>query len=182
VTRKSQCICSNNKGWKWEVIRNTPYMVTWRVCHVTVWPSPQPSIIKLCHGRWALWTRPNVVKMVLSFEARVFLVEHLFCCVSEYTEEVKQKFAEMLSECHVPHRITVRQLTDKFGEVVELLTCGIRHATSFNRGQSRLLDTSDRVMKIPKKPIRKLLQHAGISYSSTQRALKKQHYTCIRTR
>jgi hypothetical protein len=40
----------------------------------------------------------NVVKMVVTFEARVFLVEHVFCCGDEYTEEVKHKFTEMFPE------------------------------------------------------------------------------------
>jgi hypothetical protein len=54
--------------------------------------------------------------MVLSIEARVFLAEQVFHCGGEYTEEVKQQFAEMYPESHVPHRKTVWQLIGKFRE------------------------------------------------------------------
>jgi hypothetical protein len=54
--------------------------------------------------------------MVLSLEAKVFSVEHVFQCGGEYTEEVKQKFAEVFPESHVPHCNTVWLLTDKFRE------------------------------------------------------------------
>jgi hypothetical protein len=48
----------------------------------------------------------GVMKMV-SLEAQVFLVEHVFHCQGEYTEDVKQTSVVMFSICHVPrHNIT----------------------------------------------------------------------------
>jgi hypothetical protein len=54
--------------------------------------------------------------MLLSLEATVFMVEHVFRCGGECTEEVKQNFVEMFPESRVPRRKTVRQMIEKFRE------------------------------------------------------------------
>jgi hypothetical protein len=85
------------------------------------------------------------------------LVEHVFRCGGEYTEEVKQKFAEMFPLSHVPRRNTVQQMADKFmenGSVAdELRSDKPRELT-----EDKVLDISDRMMQSPKKSVLKLSQ------------------------
>jgi hypothetical protein len=95
------------------------------------------------------------MKMVLSLEARVFLVEHVFRCGGEYTEEVKQKFAEMFSESHEPHHNTLRQFIDAFmetGPIADAQRSGRPRVLTENK----VLGTSDRIKQSPKTSIRKL--------------------------
>jgi len=49
--------------------------------------------------------------MVLFIEERVFLVEHVFRCGGECTQDVQQRFQAQFPETKVPHRNAVRQLT-----------------------------------------------------------------------
>jgi hypothetical protein len=54
--------------------------------------------------------------------AQVLLVERVFRCGGEYTEEAKQKFAEMFPESYVPHRNTVCQLIENLLKLDLFLT------------------------------------------------------------
>jgi transposase len=110
---------------------------------------------------------------MVSLEARVLLAEHVFHCGGDYTEEVKQKFAEMIPEPHVIHRKTVRKFIDNFGEngsvADEPRSCRPRVST-----EVKVLNISERLTQNPKKSIRKLSQQAGVLHPSSQTALQKE--------
>jgi hypothetical protein len=55
--------------------------------------------------------------MVLSVEERTFLVEHMFRCGGEYTQDVQQRFQAQFPGTKVPHRNALRQLIQKFQEI-----------------------------------------------------------------
>jgi hypothetical protein len=113
--------------------------------------------------------------MVLSLEDRMLMVEQVFYYGDVYTAEVKYKFVRMFLKSDVPHLNIVRQLTDSYketGSVADVLTSGRPQVLTMDK----VLNISDCIMQSPKK----LLQQAGILYSSTQRALKI--YTCIHAR
>jgi hypothetical protein len=48
--------------------------------------------------------------MVLSVEESMLLVEHVFWCGGEYTQDVQQRFQAQFLETKVPHLNAVRQL------------------------------------------------------------------------
>jgi hypothetical protein len=45
--------------------------------------------------------------MVLSVEERTFLVEHVFRCGGEYTQDVQQRFQAQFPETKAPHSAAV---------------------------------------------------------------------------
>jgi hypothetical protein len=52
--------------------------------------------------------------MVLSVEERTFLVEHVFWCGGEYTQDVQQQFQSQCPESKVINRNAVQQFIQKF--------------------------------------------------------------------
>jgi transposase len=121
--------------------------------------------------------------MVLSVEERTFLVEHVFRCGGEYTQDVQQRFQAQFPE-KVPHRNAVWQLIQKFKE-----TGCVCDATRSGRPsiltEKKVLDISDHMLQSLKKSIRKLSQQVGVSYGMAYTALKKmptptplQNYSC----
>jgi len=54
--------------------------------------------------------------MVLPVEEHMFLLEHVFWCGGEYTQDVQQRFQAQFPETKVPHRNAVQQLIQKFKE------------------------------------------------------------------
>jgi hypothetical protein len=103
----------------------------------------------------------------------VIWVELVFRCGGEYTEEIKENFGEMFPESRVIHRNVVRQLIDKFRET-ESVAEASRSGRPRVLTEDKVLDTSERKMQSSKKSIRKQSQKAGVSFSSTQRALEGQ--------
>jgi hypothetical protein len=73
-------------------------------------------------------------------------LEHIFHCGGEYTEVVKQKFAEMYPKSHVPHRNTVQQSINKFRET-ESVAGTLRSGRPTVLIQDKVLNISDHVMK-----------------------------------
>jgi hypothetical protein len=65
--------------------------------------SALPYFRQLCRGRQA---HECVEEGVASVETRASMVEYVYHCGDEYTEEVKQKSVEMFTESQVPHRNT----------------------------------------------------------------------------
>jgi len=57
-----------------------------------------------------------VVIMMLSVEEHIFLVEHVFQCGGEYTQDVQQRFQVQFPETKVPYHNAVGQLIQKFKE------------------------------------------------------------------
>jgi transposase len=112
--------------------------------------------------------------MVLSVEEHTFLVEHVFRCGEECTQDVQQRFQAQFPETEVPHRNAVRQLIQKFQE-----TGSVCDATRSGRPsiltEKKLLDISDHLLQSPKKSIRKLSQQVGVSYGTAHTALKKTY-------
>jgi transposase len=122
--------------------------------------------------------------MVLLVEERTFLVEHVFRCGGEYTQDVQQRFQAQFMETKVPHHNALQQLIQKFKE-----TCCVCDATRSGRPamltEKRVLDISNGMLQSPKKSIRKLSQQVGVSYGTAHTALKKtpmptplQNYSC----
>jgi hypothetical protein len=97
--------------------------------------------------------------MVLSVEERTFLVEDVFRCGGEYTQDVQRFKAQF------PETNAVQQLIQKFKE-----TGSVRDATRSGRPsiltEKKVLDISDH--------IRKLSQQVGVSYGMAHTALKKR--------
>jgi transposase len=114
-----------------------------------------------------------VLLMVLSVEERTFLVECLFRCGGEYTQDVQQRFLAHFAETKVPHCNAVRQLIQKFKE-----TGSVCDATRSGRPsiltEKKVLDISDCMLQSPKKSIRKLSQQVGVSYGTAHTTLKKR--------
>jgi hypothetical protein len=112
--------------------------------------------------------------MVLSGEQHTFLVEHVFWCGGEYTQDA-QRFQAQFPETNVLHRNAEQQLIKKYQE-----TGSVCDTTRFGRPsiltEKKVLDTSDSVLQIPKKSIRKLSQQVGVSYGTVHTALKR----CLR--
>jgi transposase len=113
--------------------------------------------------------------MVLSVEECTFLVEHVFWCGGEYTQDVQQRFQAQFPGTKVPHRNTVWQLIQKYKE-----TGSMCDATRSGRPsiltEKKVLDISDRTLQSPKQSIRKLSQQFGVSYGMAHTTLKK----CLR--
>jgi transposase len=110
--------------------------------------------------------------MVLSVEQRTFLLEHVFRCGGEYTQDVQQQFQAQFPETKVPHCNAVRQLIQKFQETGSVCDATISGRPSILT-EKKLLDISDRMPQSPKKSIRKLSQQVGGSYGMAHTALKK---------
>jgi transposase len=109
--------------------------------------------------------------MVLSVEERTYLMEHAFRCGGEYTQDVQQRFQAHFPETKLPHHNSVRQVIKKFketGSVCDVTRTGRPSILT----EKKLLDISDRMLQSPKKSIRKLSQHVGVSYGTAHRALK----------
>jgi transposase len=102
----------------------------------------------------------------------------MFHCGGEYTEQVRQKSAEIFSESHVPHHNTVRQLIDKFQESGSVDTPRSSRPQVLTEG--KMLDISECTMQSPKMSICKLSQQAGVSYQ--HRECLKNYCTCICTK
>ena len=114
--------------------------------------------------------------MVLSVEECTFLVEHVFGCGGEYTQDAQQWFQAQFPETKVPHHNAVWQLIQKFRE-----TGSMCDATRSGRAsiltEKEVLDISDRMLQSLKKPIRKLSQQFGVSYGMAHTALK--NHLCL---
>ena len=114
-----------------------------------------------------------VVVMVLSVEEHTFLVERVFRCGGEYTQDVHQRFQAQFPETKVPCRNAVQQLIQKFKE-----TGSVCDTTKSGRPsiltQKKVLDSSDCMLQSPKKSIRKLSQQVGVSCGMAHTALKKR--------
>ena len=107
---------------------------------------------------------------VLPIEERTFLVEHVFQCGGQYTQDVQQRFQAQFRVTKVPHCNGVQQLIQKFNK-----TSSVCDATRSGRPsiltEKKVLDISDRMLQSPKS-IRKLSQQVGVSYGMAQTALK----------
>jgi len=114
-----------------------------------------------------------VVIMVLSVEEFMFLVEHVFWCGGEYTQDVQQRFQAQFLETKVPHLNAVRQLSQKFKETGSVCD-GTRYGRPSILSEKKVLVISDRMLQSPKKSIRKLSQQIGVSYGTAHTALKKR--------
>jgi transposase len=122
--------------------------------------------------------------MVLSVEERTFLVEHVFRCGGECTQDAQQRFQARFPETKVPHRNAVWQLIQEFketGSVCDATRCGRPSIMT----EKKVLDIPDRMLQSPKKSIRKLSQQVGVSYGMAYTALQKmptptplQNYSC----
>lgn len=110
--------------------------------------------------------------MVLSIEERVFLIEYVFRCNGEYTQDVKAKFLERFPNTVLPFRHTVRSLIDKFRE-----TGSVEDAPKSGRNKiltaDKLGDISDRMARSPTKSVRRLAIQSGISVGSAHSAVRK---------
>jgi hypothetical protein len=89
---------------------------------------------------------------MLSFEARVLLVQQVFHCGGEYTEVDNQKFTEMFAESNVPHRNTVRQLIET-GSVSDELKSGRPRVLT----EDKALDISGHIIQSPKMSISQIV-------------------------
>jgi transposase len=110
--------------------------------------------------------------MVLSVEERTFLVEHVFRCGGEYTQDVHQRFQAQLPETKVPHHNVVRQLIQKFQETGSMCDATWPGRPSILT-EKKLLDISDRMLQCLKKSIQKLSQQVGVSYGTAHTTFKK---------
>jgi hypothetical protein len=110
--------------------------------------------------------------MVLSVEVRTFLVEHVFQCGGEYTQDVQQRFQAQFPETKVPHRNAVRQLIQKFKK-----TSSMSDTTRSGRPsiltEQKVLDISDHMLQGPKTSITELSQQVCVSYGMAHTVLKK---------
>jgi hypothetical protein len=93
--------------------------------------------------------------MVLSIEKRDFLVEYVFEESNRYTDLVREKFVEKLSETPVPHRKAVHGLIEKFRETGSVLDAE-RSERSFKLNDKKLMDISDPMMRSPSKSLRQV--------------------------
>ena len=123
--------------------------------------------------------------MILSVEERTFLVEQMFRCGGQNTQDVQQRFKAMFPETKMLHPNAVRQLIQKFKE-----TGSVCDATRSGRPslltEKEVLDISKPMLQSPKS-IRKLSQQVVVSYGTPHTALKKtprptplQNYSCAR--
>jgi transposase len=121
---------------------------------------------------------------MLSVEEHTFLVEHVFQCGGEYTQDVQQRFQVQFPETKVPYHIAVGQLIQKFKE-----TGSVCDATRSGRpsvlAEKKVLDILDHMLQSLKKSIRKSSQQVDVSYGIAHTALKKmpthtplQNYSC----
>ena len=112
--------------------------------------------------------------MVLSTEECKFLVEHVFRCGGEYTQDVQEWFQAQFPETKVPLPNTVRQLIQKLKETGSMCDA-TRSGKPSILTEKKVLDISERMLQSPKKSIRKLSQQVGGSHSTAHTALK----TCL---
>jgi transposase len=116
--------------------------------------------------------------MMLSVEERTFLVEHVFRCGGEYTQDVQQRLQAQFLETKVPHCTAVQQLIQKF-----MQTGSVCNATRSGRPsiltEKKVLNISDRTLRSLKESIRKLTQQVGVCliwHGATPTPL--QNYSC----
>ena len=100
--------------------------------------------------------------MGLSTEERSFLIEHVFRAKGEYTETVKEKFAERFPATTVPQRNAVRPLINKFRD-----TGSVHDASRSGRPtiltEQKVNDISEAMRQSPTKSLRRLSQEGSIS-------------------
>lgn len=109
-------------------------------------------------------------RMVLSTEERIFLVERVFRNGGRYTRMVVQRFIARFPDKQPPHRITVRNLLNKF-----LATGNVEDAPRSGRpavSEEKCLDIQDRILKSPSKSLRKMSQQVNVSVSTVHKILK----------
>jgi hypothetical protein len=112
--------------------------------------------------------------MVLSVEDRMFLVEHVFRCGGEYTQDVQQ-FQAQFPETKVPHCNAVRQLIQKFKEtgfVCDATRSGMPSILT----EKKVLDMSDRMLQSLKKSTKKLSQQVGTAHTAFKKRLRLHPY------
>jgi transposase len=112
-----------------------------------------------------------IVMMVLPVEKHMFLVEHVFQCGGEYTQDIQQRFQAQFPESKVPHRNAVRQWFQKFKETGSMCDATRSRRPSILT-EKKVLDISDCMLQSPKKSIRKSSQQVGASYGTAHTALK----------
>ncbi|BFZ07560.1 hypothetical protein BsWGS_10599 [Bradybaena similaris] len=110
--------------------------------------------------------------MVLSREERIFLVEQVFRNGGRYTRVVVQRFIARFPDKQPPHRITVRNLLNKF-----IATGNVEDAPRSGRpvvNDEICLDIQDRILKSPDKSLRKLSQQVSLPLSRLHKVLKQR--------
>jgi len=116
--------------------------------------------------------KTRVVIMMLSVEERTFLVQHVFQCGGEHTQDVQQRFQVQFPGTKVPYHNAVGQLIQKFKK-----TGPVCDATRSGRpsilAEKKVLDILNRMLQSLKKSIRKLSQQVGVSYGMAHTASKK---------
>jgi hypothetical protein len=106
---------------------------------------------------------------LLSVEEHTFLVEHVFQCGGEHTQDVQQRFQVQFPETKVPYYNSVGQLIQKFKET-DSVCDATRSARPSILAEKKVLDILDRMLQSVKKSNRKLSQQVGVSYGMAHTA------------
>ena len=110
--------------------------------------------------------------MVLSTEERIFLIEHVFRANGEYTEAVKEKFAEKFPATALPHRNAVRALVNKFRETGSVHdACRSCRPTILTEQKVNVI--SEAMSQSSTKSMRRLSQEVSVSVGTAHAAVRK---------
>jgi hypothetical protein len=102
-----------------------------------------------------------IVKIVLSLEIRLPLVEKVFRSEGEHIHEVQQKSAEIFLDTPAPHHNSVRRFIVKFhetGSSTDVPSSGRQPVLTEKR-----LDVSDHILQIQTTPYGKMQQQTDVS-------------------
>ena len=127
--------------------------------------------------------KTHVVIMVLPVEEHMFLLEHVFWCGGEYTQDVQQRFEAQFPETKVPHRNAVQQLIQKFKE-----TGSVCDTTKSGRPsiltEKKVLVSQTACSKVRRSPSGNYwagwcpIWHSPYSFKKLPRPTPLQNYSC----
>ncbi|CAI9731261.1 Hypothetical predicted protein [Octopus vulgaris] len=110
------------------------------------------------------------LKMVLTLQERIFIVENVFRDGGKYTKEVQESFQEKFGAERLPHRNCVSALLHKFkktGSVQDKPKSGRPKVVT----DTVLQNVTNKLQRSPRKSLRRLSQETRISLTSTHRAV-----------
>ncbi|CAI9721085.1 Macrophage migration inhibitory factor-like [Octopus vulgaris] len=114
--------------------------------------------------------KKDPLKMVLTLQERIFIVENVFRDGGKYTKEVQESFQENFGAERLPHRNCVSALLHKFkktGSVQDKPKSGRPKVVT----DTVLQNVTNKLQRSPRKSLRRLSQETRISLTSTHRAV-----------
>ncbi|CAI9733658.1 Macrophage migration inhibitory factor-like [Octopus vulgaris] len=115
-------------------------------------------------------SKMDPLKMVLTLQERIFIVENVFRDGGKYTKEVQESFQEEFGAERLPHRNCVSALLHKFkktGSVQDKPKSGRPKVVT----DTVLQNVTNKLQRSPRKSLRRLSQETRISLTSTHRAV-----------